>query len=351
MRDRWTRRSVLATPLGLLAAALPQPSGANGGLLDAALWSTYKNRFVTRDGAVLDTGNANASHTEGQGYAMLLAVAYGDRPTFERLWAWTGRGLPRRRDGLFSWRRGADGRVADSNNATDGDLLIAWALVRAAKAWSDAGYRQAGLALAQAILDATVRLTELGPLMLPGVAGFDRPGGVIVVNPSYWVFPALRELDQARPDPLWGELVESGYRLLAGARFGQVGLPTDWVEVDGAQLRPARGFKPLYGFNAIRIPLYVAWLPGRQELLEPFDRFWRSYPGPAQVPAEIDVTNGRASNFPISAGGAASIGAVQARLRQPGRLPSLPGIGPDDDYYSATLNLLTRLMLVERGTG
>jgi endoglucanase len=38
-------------------------------------WESYKSRFMMPDGRIIDTGNGNVSHTEGQGFAMLLAVA------------------------------------------------------------------------------------------------------------------------------------------------------------------------------------------------------------------------------------------------------------------------------------
>jgi len=39
------------------------------------------------------------SHSEGQGYGMLLAVAADDRPTFDLLWGWTRAQLMLRNDG------------------------------------------------------------------------------------------------------------------------------------------------------------------------------------------------------------------------------------------------------------
>ncbi len=43
-------------------------------------WERYKARFMMPDGRIIDTANGNVSHTEGQGFAMLLAVANNDRP-------------------------------------------------------------------------------------------------------------------------------------------------------------------------------------------------------------------------------------------------------------------------------
>ena len=96
-------------------------------------WESYKSRFMMPDGRIIDTGNGNVSHTEGQGFAMLLAVGNNDRPAFDKLWQWTDKTLRNKDNGLFYWRYNpvAPNPVADKNDATDGDTLIAWALLRA----------------------------------------------------------------------------------------------------------------------------------------------------------------------------------------------------------------------------
>ena len=99
-------------------------------------WRAYKARFVTEEGRVVDTGNGLISHSEGQGYGLVLAVAANDRDAFERIWGWTRANLLVRGDELLAWRWEPNARpaVADMNNATDGDLLVAWALAEAGEA-------------------------------------------------------------------------------------------------------------------------------------------------------------------------------------------------------------------------
>ena len=67
-------------------------------------WESYKSRFMMPDGRIIDTGNGNVSHTEGQGFAMLLAVGNNDRPAFDKLWQWTDKTLRNKENGLFYWR-------------------------------------------------------------------------------------------------------------------------------------------------------------------------------------------------------------------------------------------------------
>ncbi len=129
----------------LLAAfvLLPGVLRAEDGSL-AAEWGIYRDRFVGDDGRVHDTGNNQVSHTEGQGLAMLFAEAFDDRATFDRVWNWTRANLRRPDSALFAWRwdPNSENPVADTNNATDGDILIAWALARAARHWHAPAYRK-----------------------------------------------------------------------------------------------------------------------------------------------------------------------------------------------------------------
>ena len=114
--------------LGLTLALL---TGAARG--ENAGWTQYKNRFLLPEGRIIDTGNHNVSHSEGQGFGMLLAVYNNDRPTFDLLYQWTRAHLYLQETGLNAWRYdpASTPPVADRNNATDGDTLIAWALLRA----------------------------------------------------------------------------------------------------------------------------------------------------------------------------------------------------------------------------
>ncbi len=43
-------------------------------------WRLFIKRFLASDGRVIDNGNGDISHTEGQGYGMLLAVAFSRPP-------------------------------------------------------------------------------------------------------------------------------------------------------------------------------------------------------------------------------------------------------------------------------
>ena len=107
--------------------------------------------YVRENGRVVRTDQGGDTVSEGQAYAMLVAVGLGDADTFERVWGWTRDNL-QRPDGLLSWRW-ADGRVADESSASDADLDAARALVLAGERFGRPDHTATGLALGQAVLD------------------------------------------------------------------------------------------------------------------------------------------------------------------------------------------------------
>lgn len=315
-----------------------------GSELDGALWNTYKKDFLAPEGRVIDTGNHGISHSEGQGYGMLLAESYDDRETFELLWRWTAKNLSRAKDHLFSWRwNPAGGRVDDVNDATDGDLLIAWALARAGEHWQNPAWQNSARMIAQDVRSKLVRKSESGWLLLPGEVGFNKPDGYIV-NLSYWIFPAFRALNKINPSPVWRELEISGLSLLRRARFSSWNLPPDWLLVSGAKLRVAPGFPPTYGYNAVRIPLYQVWAGMTKAA------YYESFRGYASAnngepAAEVSLETGELKKTPalpgmlaiyqlIAGSGDLDLAAIPAPYKE---------MAPDESYFSASLGLLSDL--------
>jgi len=342
--SRLSRRSLLLATglLPLVAAARIPDTGVEA-------WHRYRAVHITAQGRVVDGANGGISHSEGQGYALLFAAAFGDRITFDRIWLWTASQMRVRGDGLFAWKWDpADPArpVPDPNNASDGDLLIAWALARGADRWGDAALRREAAALAGDIAQRLVRVQGGLTCLLPGLDGFDKPEG-LVVNPSYWVFPAFADLAAIAPSPVWRNLTRDGVALIERGVFGPWRLPPDWllIEPSGA-LRPAPGFRPHFGFNAVRVPLHLAWAgladTGR---LSPFLTFWAQRPAPAWV----DLQTGETAPYPISSGVLAIAEVARATAGQVSADPArLPALTDGLDYYAASLLLLSRLAFASR---
>lgn len=350
--------------------------------LDPDLWATFKTRYLFQ-GRILDrqpqAGTlTDRTHTESQGYAMLLAVAADDRAAFDEIWSWTKTTL-RRPDGLFSWGYDsavaangapiADGSVIDQNNASDGDLFLAWALTRAEARWPGHGYGPAATALSQSILQLLVLRQGKAAYLLPWHDGYEAllkasqesaslpPGSSFFLNPSYYVYPAFRELDRVEPDPRWQALTATGLALLERGRFGLFRLPANFVAMTA---QPDRTLLPVltdndghspswpyYGFDAIRIPLYLAWggfMTAERRGI--FETFWQVYPDIAYIPAALDLVSGKATSYPLSGGGRAIV-AFAGGSDDPAKIvfpPSVrPAGGTPTDYYSEVLTLLAHL--------
>jgi endoglucanase len=330
------------------------PGKVSAAKLDPHLWESYRSRFLSDDGRVIDRDNdpKGITHTEGQGYGMLLAEAAGDRDRFNLMWHWTESHL-RRPDGLFSWKFAACGAqgdcVADKNDAADGDILIAWALLRAGQDWGRSDYAVTASDIAKAISNKLVVGLGKNTLLLPAVEGFSDKSGV-TVNLSYWLFPAFNAFTAAFNDPLWHQLSDSGVALLQQARFGKWQLPPDWLRIEGDAVRPADGFPPRYSYDAVRVPLYLVWGGiTDKEVLAPFLSFWSAF-HPADVPAWVDLKTDAVAPYAWQAGMAAIAALTQrgagADASQTAELP-LPG--PHDGYFSWSLCLLTRVASAERG--
>jgi endoglucanase len=353
----WTTRRGILGGCSALLVLIPAGSAARNQASPApparamqdpgADWRAFQARFVTAEGRVVDTGNAGISHSEGQGYGMLFAEAFGDRQAFERIHRWTRTRL-RRADGLHAWRYVPDAPnpVADPNNATDGDLYIAWALLRAAERWQEPAYRREAQVMAQAMLQKLVVEADGRTVLLPGAFGFEHADR-LVTNPSYYAFPALRALSRTLPDRAWGRLMDDGVAMLRGMRYGRWGLPADWVEIGRGRgagtMQPAAGWPARFSFDAVRVPLHLAWAGMTTEpALRAATKFWND-PNLAARPAWTDLRNGQLSPY-VAPAGIQAVAEVITAAEVDGRVARpLPDVAGSPDYYSAALSLLSRI--------
>jgi endo-1,4-beta-D-glucanase Y len=317
--------------------------GSNESLL--AVWPRYKAKFIDQNGRVIDNANGGISHSEGQGYSMLLAERLDDKDAFARAWTWTRQNLLRYPGRLAAWRwdPASTPHVNDTNNATDADLFMAWALLEAGERWSEPDYTRAGHELTDALAHADVAPSPFGPILKPGTFGFDakdqRDGPV--VNLSYWVFPALRILKEKSDAADWDAIAATGRKLIGDAQFGPRKLPSNWVALGSIAPAPAPAFPRVFGYDAIRIPLYLAWsgTPQDLSLLRMFTRIELSI---------IDLDTGDV-NEPLSDPDYRAISALaQCVLHGPFAAAAFRAY-QGDFYYPATLHLLSVIAARDRG--
>lgn len=318
--------------------------GSASAMAGQADWTEFKQRFVLAEGRVVDVGNGGISHSEGQGVTMLLAVHYNDQKTFDRLWQWTQSALQVRKDRLLAWRWTTKQGVNDFNNATDGDLYVAWALLRAADKWHVPAYKKAAEAILNDVKRLLVKPSKWGPVILPGSAGFEKPAGQIV-NLSYWIFPALNDFSRYAPDPVWDQLGESGVAIIRESHFGKWQLPTDWVQL-GSKVTPAPGFPAQFGYDAVRVPFFLMWgKKASANLLAPFQAFWGYYQKTPYLPPTVSIENDAVAPYGAAPG---ILNIADLTCRYPAVAPRPDYPINTQDYYSATLLLLADMMVGEQ---
>ncbi len=283
---------------------------------DKALWERYKENFVTRDGRTIDFYQSQVSHSEGQGYAMLIAVAYDDRETFDRVWAWTKDNLLVRSDNLFAWQWGkrpnGAWEVMDYNNATDGDSLIAYALIKASRKWGAPEYNAQAIKVVKNIRKSLVVSWKGKSFLLPSYYGFVRDNGV-VLNPSYIIFPALRSFAEVDDKAFWDKLYRDGMYLVNDACFGKLCLPADWVMLTSDNVTVHTERSTYYGNEAIRTILHLSSVKSNQ-FPQGVAKMLEFYRQTGYFPFWVDLSKDSFSFTPSPAGYYAIYGLAADRM-------------------------------------
>ncbi len=299
-------------------------------------WVLFKQNYLSQDGRIVDHENGDISHSEGQGYGMLLAVINDDPATFEKMWRWTRNTLLRPSLWLFSWRYDPKERkVTDENNASDGDTLIAWALLLAGNKWHDQSYLTASESIQDAIINCLIIQQDSRYLLLPGLSGFTKDEGVII-NPSYFVFPAWESFWNHRHNDVWLKLKASSLNLITKAHFGKTQLPSDWIFVkNNGEVMPAEKWPARFSYDAIRIPLYLSLSDTQQHSMENFRHYWAGYARSA-TPAWVSVSGEERASYVMSGGILAVRDLTMGDYQQMDTT-----VRADEGYYLSALHMLS----------
>ncbi|WP_023849613.1 glycosyl hydrolase family 8 [Ponticoccus alexandrii] len=295
-----------------------------------------------RDGQVIDWQQNGISHSEGQGWGLLLAQAAGERDAFEQIEAWTAAHLAVREDRLMGWsRQPADGRI-DWRNATDGDIFRAWALLRAGRDSGWADHAETAVAIARDIASLCLAPDPRAPseaLLTPGAEARRRADRVLF-NPSYIMPRALRELGEAAGEPQLIRAADHGETLLA--ELAAADRLWDWVDVTQDGFAAPPDLRPGWGYDALRVPLYLAWSGNYSHpALAAGLRLLQSAPGRVVVQRSAEGTPEAESDHPGF--------LALRRLAACQTLPDWPAEGRS--YYPDTLLLLARTAWREGGCG
>jgi len=308
------------------------------------VWAAWKAANLDSSGRVVDRNQQNASHSEGQAYGMLLAVTVGDRLAFERMETWTKVNLGVRSDNLLAWRWLPDApeRVPDTNNASDGDLFRAWALLKASRKFSVPEYRELAKSIATDLVELCIIESpgsDATPLLLPAAHGFRTDSGFII-NPCYSMPLAMTELATAFELPELALAARGAVDLQA--TLARDGVVPDWVEITSDAIRPAQDFSFNAGYEAMRIPLFLIWsgLNAHPAVLRYAEAQARAPEGSAAT--VIDRKTGKILETSAHAGYKA-VAALSICSAQNSVGSALPPFVSDDPYYPATLQVMTMI--------
>jgi endoglucanase len=138
-------------------------------------------------------------------------------------------------------------------------MLIAYALHLAGELWDDASYRDMAAAMVRTIGQTMLITADGMPAILPGEMGFEGeendPGPIL--NLSYWIFESLPVFAEIDPETDWAGVNRTGLEIARRAAITQAGIPSDWISLEDGGVVPASGFPPEFGYNNIRVPLYM----------------------------------------------------------------------------------------------
>ncbi len=249
-------------------------------------WEGYRHHFIHANGRVFRPYNHHDTVSEGQAYALLMAVAFNDQITFDRVWGWTERNLSRLGrfgDHLLAWHWEVGQGVTDWNSAADAEVDTAFALLLASQRWDDLRYHQRALRLLEDILKFETKVIGQDRYLLPGNWGMEKEP--CVINPSYFSPSHFRLFFHVTGDTRWREVLASSYSLLRRLPLEetlsvQPGLVPDWIGIDHTEkLLPLQGYSGHSTWDAVRMPWRVAldvlWVndPRGQEYVEKVVRF------------------------------------------------------------------------------
>ena len=262
---------------------------------------TNKVYFEVGDsmGYVSDIKNHDV-RTEGMSYGMMIAVQFGEKDIFDRLWRWSKTYMQHQsgsREGYFAWSCKTDGTHNSDGAASDGELYFITALIFASNRWgnnSGIDYK----AEAQHIL-ACIQPREYTPEARPGgFGGFEGFGGgqqqgpqkmylidpetkLITFTPDGWGqrftdpsyhIPAFYEVwarwgDDGRSD-YWMECAQRSREFLHKCINGQTGLNGDQCQFDGSEMQmprfpgmaegaPRRNGNNNFRYDSWRVPMNI----------------------------------------------------------------------------------------------
>lgn len=328
-------------------------------------WNKFRHNFVDDSGRVIDRSNPrHITTSEGQSYALMLALIANDRASFELILRWTEDNLANgdltSQLPAWQWGKREDDSwgVIDGNAASDADLWIAYALNEAGRLWKIQKYTAlAELLVARILREETAEIPGLGLALLPGPKGFHPDDITWRLNPSYLPIQIMRRFAVIHPKSDWNKLAKTSLEIIT--RSAPLGFVPEWVNYQAERGFQADDSITSEGsFNAIRVYLWAGMLDSRDpassillKKLVPMGRYVASNGAP---PREINIHSG-VNNGSGTVGFSAALlpllktsKMTEALHQQNQRITALSPFDRTDNYYDQVLILFGLGWLEER---
>jgi len=314
-----------------------------------ASWSEYKALYIAKDGRVIDKVNSNITHSEAIGYAMYLAVKNSDIKTFDKIKEWYSNNLTRNEFGLISWKWGKDKNnswhVLDVNNASDGDLWIAYDNLLMFEKTKKLKYKQDAFAIIKSIKEHLIIKKNDMLYLLPAKMGFTTDHS-IEINLSYYLFFIFDKFKKYDNDNIWTKLKEDGVKLLYKSRFTSLGLNADWIKIDKVTGKIQYTRNNAFGYDAIRIPFNIlkSDIKEKDKLLEPYKNYMNAMKLSRSIFGVTDLKDGNISLYNYGYAHLSIYNMLDKYFNKEQsfskKLNKLKGENKDD-YYSYSIYLFT----------
>ncbi len=233
-------------------------------------------------GFVTDTGN-NDVRTEGQSYAMMMAVQFDKKEVFDRVWKWTktymymDKGL---HAGYFAWSAGLDGTKNADGPASDGEEFFAMALFFAANRWGNGdgifNYAEQAKTILRRCLSNPQPMWHLENKLIKFVPGLEFS------DPSYHVpffYDCFAKWASEEDRAFWQEAAAASRAYLKIACHPATGLNPEYANYDGTP-ELTRGHSDFYSDayrTAINIGLDSQWHGHDADLTACVDRLQKFF--------------------------------------------------------------------------
>ncbi len=231
-----------------------------------------KNKY----GSFVNTSNIKKSPialSEGQGYGLVITVlagekGYANEEQFNELLTYYDHFKVSEMNSLMKWKQeiiNGKWQSVDNNNATDGDLDIAYALFKAAEVWpnSKINYQKKALTILDSIKKHNYN--EKTKVLTVGNWATNSKFYANLFRPSD-VMPLYFDLFFEKTDDLfWSKIKKNSLELLTElSEDSQSGLIPDFAWIGKNGIKPAKSKDVTaetdgdYGYNSLRIPLRLA---------------------------------------------------------------------------------------------